>query len=192
MGLYLVLLYLFHTTGRKFLSSQCFVLFLVYLKTKNIGLYFYLPASFSELSNCMISDNRGIYDVMSQKTTADSPESQSHNPRPEGIAASMLGCRRWPRWPMQGQHFVRSLVLLWGKLHEHSDKRKKKCLLEIDTTLSSSKAAGRALEASCAGLSWSHHPDMAAPWWDRCWGAMWQPVTVLSQCLALAFIFLIN
>lgn len=76
-------------------------LFLVYLKTKNISLYFYLPTSFSELSNCMISNNRGIYDVMSQKTTPDSLESQSHSPRPEGVAASMLGCRRCP---MQGQH----------------------------------------------------------------------------------------
>lgn len=116
----------------------------------------------------MISNNRGIYDVMSQKTTTDSPESQSHKPKPAGVPASMLGCRWWPRWPMQGQHFVRSLVLLWGKLHEHSDKRKKN-LLEIGMTLSSS--TGRDWEASCSGLSPGHITlTLAAPWWDRCWG----------------------
>lgn len=101
----------------------CFVL--VYWKAKNINLHCYLPASSSEPSDCMISDNRGIYDVTSQKTTADSPESVSQ-PQARGRCRQDAGCRRWPRWPAQGQHFGRRLVLLWGKLHEHSDKRRKK------------------------------------------------------------------
>lgn len=171
MGLYLALLYPFHTTGRKFLSSLfwffgwfflfCFGFFLVYWKTKNISLHFYLPACFSEPSDCMISDNREIYDVMSQKTTADSLESVSQ-PRARGHAASMLGCRRWPRDRCRAS----TLRDVWFYCEVNCMNivtKEKKSLPEIDTTLSSPKAAGRSWEASRAGLSCHTTLTWAAP-----------------------------
>lgn len=166
----------------------CFVL--VYWKAKNINLHCYLPASFSEPSDCMISDNRGIYDVMSQKTTTDSPESVSQC-QAEGVAATMLGAGG-----DRGDRCRASTLWDWFYCEVNCmnivTKEEKKSLLETDTTVSSSKATGRACKASRAGLSWSHRPDRGSSLMRQVLGAMWWPVTILSQCLALAFIFLIN
>lgn len=196
MGLYLALLYPFHTTGRKFLSSLfwffgwfflfCFVFFLVYWKTKNISLHFYLPASFSEPSNCMISDNREIYDVTSQKTTANSLESVSQ-PQARGHAASMLGCRRWPRDRCRAS----TLRDVWfycevNCMNIVTEEKKKSSRNRHDFILS--KSSGEILGGLAGWSLLSHHPDLGSSPWDRCRGAMWH----VKLCLALSFIFLIT
>lgn len=134
--------------GHSSLLSFCF---LVYLKTKNTSLYFYFPATSQNGQIVRSATTGGSTVCTAQKTTAT-----------PGVSALPPGRR--PCLPRAqsaghdaGQHFVRRV---WFYCEVNCMNRvtneTKKCLLEIDTTLSSSKATGRDWEASCAGLSSGH------------------------------------
>ena len=100
VGRYLVLLYLSRTTEKNFYPPR---VFLVYLKTKDISLYFYFSASFSELSFGWLVTKGEPTLLTSQETTADSPGSQSLTV-PDGERAPPP--RQVCRWrPRRRQHF---------------------------------------------------------------------------------------
>lgn len=156
-----------HVTGRKFVSSQ---IFLVYWKTENTSFYFYFSAYFSKLSFVWLVTTGDATVLMSQKTDS--------SPKPQTILS-----QHWvrPCWAAAALAlFEKSLVLQWGKSHEHSDKYKKQNKTNSNNkvfsrnkhvTLSSSKATGGDWEALCAGLAPGHTTrTWAAPWCDRFWG----------------------
>lgn len=151
VGLYLVLLYLSHVSGRKFLASQ--FLFFGLFKNKKHQPLLLLSGYFSKLSNWMISDNRGIYGAHVTENDRGRARISALQPQARGRPRLTLGVQAMT----QCQHFVRR-VWFYCEVNCMSrvTNKTQKCLLEIDTTLSSSKATGRDWEASCAGLSSGH------------------------------------
>lgn len=156
MGFYLVLLYLSHITGRQFISSQFFFFFFGLFKNRKHQLLLLFSGLLLKIVICMINNNRGIYNAHVtenyQGLTRILIVLQSQTKRP--FSVSTLGVQVMDE--AVPALFEKSLVLLWGKLHEHSDeykKKKKKSFLDINLTLSSSKATGRNRKALCAGLT---------------------------------------
>lgn len=157
--------------------------FLVYWKTENTSFYFYFSSHFSKLSFVWLVTTGDSIVLMSQKTDP--------SPKPQTVLSP-----HWARpWRADAALALseKSLVLQWGKSHEHSDKHKKQNKTKKvfsrnkHLTLSSSKATGGDWEALCAGLAPGHTTlTWAAPWCDRSWGCHVRPChrfkPVLSGC----------
>lgn len=185
-----------HVTGRKFTSSQYF---LVYWKTENISLYFYFPAYFSKLSFVWLATTGDVYSahvtenwlprivrVFQSQTTAH--------------ALSQHWCAR--NGLMWCWHFLRRVWFYCEVNRMNSDRYIKKkpkknttmCFLETDTWLCPLQKQLEETGKPCVMVSL-----LVTPLWHGqlldvtgSGGAMWEPVTVLSQCLAVALLFLIN
>lgn len=159
-----------HVTGRKFTSSQ---FFLVYWKTENISLYFYFPAYFSKLSFVWLATTGDSTVLMSQKTDfLGSWVFQSQT-----TAHALSQHWRTRDGLMWCWHFLRRVWFYCEVNRMNSDKYKKKhnktnvFSRNRHLTLSSSKATGRDWEALCDGLTPGHTAlTWAVPWCDGFWG----------------------
>lgn len=174
---------------RNWEKIRIFSVFLVYWKTENTSFYFYFSAYFSKLSFVWLVTTGDSTVLMSQKTDS--------SPKPQTILSQHWACPWWADAVLA--LFEKSLVLQWGKSHEHSDKYKqtnkqKKCFLETNTWLCPLQKQLEETGKPCVQVLL-----LVTPLWHGqlldvtgSGGAMWELVTILSQCLAVALIFLIN